>query len=82
MKGKLKMKLLSKIKNLFSPRYQVVYKTQDGRTERYTIDKPRYDYEFGNDDEGRKVVGFRSYCYNRHGIRSFRYDRVVALEKA
>ena len=76
------MKLLRKIKNLFSPKYQVVYRTEDGRTERYTINKPQYDAEFGNQDESREVVGFRSYCHNRHGIRSFRYDRVVALERA
>ncbi len=76
------MKLLSKIKNLFSPKYQVVYNTLDGRTERYTINKPQYEYEFGNNDEGRDVVGFRSYCHNRHCIRSFRYDSVVALERA
>ena len=75
-------KLVRKLKNLFSPRYQVVYTTLDGRTERYTIDKPQYEYEFGNDDEGHKVVGFRSFCHNRNGIRSFRYDRVVALERA
>mgnify|MGYP005649498907 FL=1 len=76
------MKLLSKIKNLFSPKYQVVYRTLDGRTELYTINKPQYGHEFGNNDENRNVVGFRSYCHNRHGIRSFRYDRVVALERA
>ena len=74
--------LVRKLKNLFSPKYQVVYTTLDGRTERYTIDKPQYEYEFGNNDEGHKVVGFRSFCHNRNGIRSFRYDRVVALERA
>ena len=76
------MKLLKKIKNLFSPKYQVVYTTQDGRTERYTINKPQYEYEFGNNDEGRKFVGFRSFCHNRQGVRSFRYDRVVSLVRA
>jgi hypothetical protein len=76
------MKLVQKIKNLFSPKYQVVYTTQDGRTERYTINKPQYEYEFGNNDEGRKVVGFRSFCHNRQGVRSFRYDRVVSLVRA
>jgi hypothetical protein len=76
------MKLVQKIKNLFSPKYQVVYRTLDGRTERYTINKPSYAYEFGNNREGKQIVGFRSYCHNRHGVRSFRYDRVVALERA
>ena len=75
------MKLLSKIKNLFSTKYQVVYTTEDGRTESYTINKPQHDYEFGNNDAGRSVVGFRAFCHNRKGIRSFRYDRVKALAK-
>lgn len=75
------MKLIQKIKSLFSTKYQVVYTTEDGRTERYTINKPRHDYEFGNNNEGRKVVGFRAFCHNRQGVRSFRYDRVVTLAK-
>jgi len=75
------MKLLQKLKSLFSRRYQVVYRTLDGRTEMYTINKPNYDFEFGNEKEGKRIVGFRSYCHNRHGVRSFRYDRVVALER-
>ena len=75
------MKLLSKIKNLFSPKFQVVYTTEDGRTERYTINSPQHDYGFGNNTEGRDVVGFRAFCHNRKGIRSFRYDRVKALAK-
>ena len=74
------MKLLSKIKNLFSPKYQV-YTTEDGRTESYTINKPQHDYEFGNKTEGRDVVGFRAFCHNRKSIRSFRYDRVVTLAR-
>ena len=75
------MKLLSKIKSLFASKYQVVYTTEDGRTERYIINKPQHNYEFGNNTEGRKVVGFRAFCHNRQGIRSFRYDRLVALAR-
>jgi len=74
-------KLLKKILNLFNPLYQVVYTTEDGRTELYTITKPKYENEFGNIKEGKKVVGFRSFCINRDGIRSFRYDRITALNK-
>jgi len=74
-------KLLIKIYRWFNPLYQVVYTTEDGRTEMYTITKPSYENEFGNLKEGKKVVGFKSFCINRDGVRSFRYDRITALNK-
>ncbi|MDB4348450.1 hypothetical protein OAA62_00895 [bacterium] len=74
-------KLLTKIYNWFNPIYKVVYKTLDNRTEMYTIAQPKHLHEFGNSKEGKSVVGFRSYCYNRGGMRSFRYDRIVSLNK-
>ena len=74
-------KLLLKIYRWFNPLYQVVYTTQDGRTEMYMITKPQYKNEFGNQKEGRGVVGFRSFCVNRNTIRSFRYDRITSLNK-
>tara|TARA_R110002020_G_scaffold180152_7_gene374332 strand:+ start:4782 stop:5018 length:237 start_codon:yes stop_codon:yes gene_type:complete len=75
------LKLITKIKNFFNPLYQVVYTTKDGRTEMYTINKPNHDHEFGNVFEGARVVGFRSFCHNRKGIRSFRYDQIVTINK-
>ncbi len=75
------MKLLKTIIRWFNPVYQVVYKTQDGRTEMFTISKPKHKNEFGNLKEGKAVAGFRSYCYNREGVRSFRYDRIISLNK-
>ena len=79
---KFKMKkLLQSILNLIIPRYQVVYTAKDGNTEMYTIQKPRHLHEFGNSKEGKSVVGFRSYCYNRGGVRSFRYDRITSLNR-
>ena len=74
-------KLLIKIYRWFNPLYQVVYTTEDGRTEMYTFTKPSYENEFGNLKEGKKVVGFKSFCINRDGVRSFRYDRITALNK-
>ncbi len=75
-------KALKKIQRLLkNPVFQLVYKTQDGRTELYTIDKPDHEREFGNVAEGVKVAGFRAYCHNRNAYRSFRYDRVVALNR-
>jgi hypothetical protein len=65
----------------FNPVYQVVYTTKDGRTEMYTISKPKHKNEFGNVREGLAVAGFRAHCYNRKAVRSFRYDRITSLIK-
>jgi len=75
-------KLVTKIKRFFNPLYSIVYTTEDGRTEMYTIDKPKHEEEFGNIVEGRRAVGFRSYCHNRGAVRSFRYDRITSMNKA
>lgn len=75
-------KLLAKIARLFNPVYQVVYTTKEGKTQMYTIDKPRHSNEFGNVRECLPTAGFRAYCHNRGGVRSFRYDRIVSLIKA
>lgn len=73
-------KILKVLKGLLGNRlYSVVYKTADGRTQMYTIDKPQHCHEFGNQKEGVNIAGFRAFCHNRDGIRSFRYDRIVAL---
>ena len=74
-------KILNKIKRLFNPVYSLVYTTKNGRTAMYTIDKPRHANEFGNVTEKLRTAGFKAYCYNRNGVRSFRYDRIVALNK-
>ena len=75
-------KMLMKLIRKLLPVWQVVYTTSDGRTAMYTITKPSHKHEFGNYKEGKPVVGFRSFCFNRGGIRSFRYDRITALNKA
>lgn len=74
-------KIFLKIYHWFNPLYKVVYKTMDGRTEMYTIQQPRHRHEFGNRKEGKSVVGFRSFCVNRAAVRSFRYDRIISLNK-
>jgi hypothetical protein len=74
-------KILKKIKRWFNPLYSVVYTTKSGRTALYTIDKPQHSNEFGNASEHLRTAGFKAYCYNRNGVRSFRYDRIVALNK-
>ena len=75
-------KLLAKLAKLFNPVYKVVYTTQNGRTAMYTIAPPKHSNEFGNSKEGLEVAGFRAHCYNRNGVRSFRYDRIVSLVRA
>ena len=75
-------KIINKIKRLFNPLYSVVYTTKDGRTAMYTIEKPSHSNEFGNVTEKLRTAGFKAYCHNRQGIRSFRYDRIVSLNRA
>ena len=75
-------KTLKLIKNLFrKPLYSLVYTTKDGRTAMYTISKPEHAHEFGNMKEGLHTAGFRAFCYNRGGFRSFRYDRIISLTR-
>lgn len=73
--------LFKKIARWFNPVYQIVYTTADGRTEMYTISKPKHKNEFGNMKEGLAIAGFRAHCYNRNATRSFRYDRITSLIK-
>jgi len=75
-------KIIKTIKNWFNPVYSMVYTDAQGATQMYTITKPKHGNEFGNLKQGREVVGFRAFCYNRDGIRSFRYDRIVSLTRA
>lgn len=75
-------KIINKIKRMFNPLYSLVYTTKDGRTEMYTIEKPLHVNEFGNVTEKLATAGFRAYCHNKDGIRSFRYDRIVSLNRA
>ena len=74
-------KMFKKIKRWFNPLYSVVYTTKSGRTALYTIAKPKNEREFGNQVEGNMTAGFKANCHNRGGIRSFRYDRIVALNR-
>lgn len=73
--------LLKKLKNLLNPKYSLVYTTKHGVTQMYTISRPQHRQEFGNVKEGLATAGFRAFCYNRAAIRSFRYDRIVALNR-
>ena len=74
--------LIAKIARLFNPVYKVVYTTKNGHTAMYTISKPQHSNEFGNVKEGLETAGFRAHCYNRNGVRSFRYDRIVSMVRS
>lgn len=81
MKSNMFKSFATKLLKFLLPVYSVVYNTKDGRTEMYTITKPKHQNEFGNKREGLVVAGFRSFCFNRGAIRSFRYDRIVSINK-
>ena len=72
----------NKIKGLLNPSYSLVYKAKNGKVKMYTISKPKHKNEFGNAVEGLEVAGFRAFCFNQDGVRSFRYDRIVSLTRA
>jgi hypothetical protein len=59
----------------------MLYRTADGRTQMYTISKPRHANEFANTKEGLAKAGFRAFCFNKGGIRSFRYDRIISINR-
>ena len=67
--------------NKFSPKYLVVYNTEEGKTKSYIIDKPNLFNSFGNKKERRDNVGFRAYCHGRQSMRSLRHDRIVSITK-
>ena len=76
------MKLFAKLLSFFRPKYNIVYTKQNGKTHLYTISKPKRINEFHNQREGSSNVGVRAWCYNRNGVRSFRYDRITSLYRA
>jgi hypothetical protein len=78
------IQLLKKIFFLGDPKWVLIYKNGDGHVKRYKIDPPRRVNEFGNKAEGQKRVGFKTTCYRtgkRDKVRSFRYDRVISLNR-
>ena len=75
------MKMIKIIKSWFNPVYSIVYTTAQGKTQMYTISKPKHSNEFSNQSQGLEVAGFKAFCYNREAIRSFRYDRIVSLTR-
>ncbi len=74
-------KLLYKIFPFLKPIYNVVYQRKDGEIRLYKVSEPKVENQFDNQLEGRKNVGIRAWCYNRQGIRSFRYEGIISLTR-
>lgn len=75
------MKIYQWIKNKLTSKYLMVYRTNESKIKSYIINKPDLYNSFGNKEENRDNVGFRSYCHGRKSMRSFRHDRIVSLTK-
>ena len=74
--------IVSKInKELSSPQYYVVYKTDEGKTKTYLIGEIDLYKSFKNKEENRDNAGFKAYCFARDQVRSFRHDRIVSITK-
>jgi hypothetical protein len=74
-------KLINWFKDKISPKYLVVYRTNENKTKSYIINKPNLYNSFGNKEETRDNVGFRAFCYGRGSMRSFRHDRIISITK-
>jgi hypothetical protein len=74
-------KIIKFLLNRVRPSYDMVYRKKDGVTKMYRIKKPSLDDEFDNKKEGETSIGVRAWCYNRKGVRSFRYDGIISLTK-
>jgi len=75
------MKIYNWLLNKFSPKYLIVYRTEESKIKSYVINKPDLFNSFGNKQECRDNVGFRAFCYGRKSMRSFRHDRIVSITR-
>lgn len=75
------MNIIKKITNFFTPKMNLVYKKQNGEINLYKVNAFHVKNKFGNKKQDRENIGIRTYCYNRKGIRSFRYEGILSLSK-
>jgi hypothetical protein len=73
--------MFNKLKNLFKPKYLLVYRKEDCKVKTYEISRPDLKNSFANKPEGRNNAGFRAFCFARHQVRNFRHDRVISITK-
>jgi hypothetical protein len=73
--------MFKKLFKKINPRYLLVYRKEDGKVKTYEIGRPMLEKSVSNKKESRNNVGFKSYCFARSSIRSFRHDRIVSITK-
>lgn len=73
------MKIIKRIINFFRPKLTLTYRKKNGEVDSYRIRKLDVDHHFGNQKLGLSNIGIRAYCYNRKGVRSFRYEGIISL---
>ena len=74
------MKIIKRIIALFSPKFTLTYQKLNGEVGKYKIRKLDYYNYFGNLKENWPNVGVRAYCYQRKGVRSFRYEGIISID--
>jgi hypothetical protein len=74
------IKLIAKIiRRIKSPVYHMVYTKANLVTESYFVSSPKLKNYF--DTQGVKDTGFRAFCYNRDGVRSYNWNGIKTLNK-
>ena len=73
------MKIIKRIINFFRPKLTLTNRKKNGEVDKYRIRKLDVDHRFGNQRLGLSNIGIRAYCYNRKGVRSFRYEGIISL---
>ena len=78
-------KIIKRIINFFrkpqqpSEPFTLTYRKINGELETYKLRNLNYWNYFGNKRENWGNVGIRAYCYEREGIRSFRYEGIISI---
>ena len=72
-------KIIKRIINFFRKPFTLTYQKLNGDIETYKLRNVNYYNYFGNKREDWENVGIRAYCYERKGIRSFRYEGIISI---
>ena len=76
---KVMKKIIKRIINFFRKPFTLTYQKLNGDIETYKLRNFNYYNYFGNKREDWENVGIRAYCYERKGIRSFRYEGIISI---
>jgi hypothetical protein len=75
------MNIIKKITDFFTPKMNLVYQSKNGDIDLYKVNAFHYKNKFGNKKLRKENIGIRTWCYNRKGYRSFRYEGILSLSK-